>query len=338
MKASVIVLNWNGKHLLGECLDTLLAQSYKDFEIILVDNGSTDDSVTFIQNNYADKVTLIVLKENQGFAGGNNVGIARAKGEYIILLNNDTSVDPHWMEELIRVATQDENIGSCASKIVNYYAHDEFDTLGHLMYADGLNRGRGKFEKDTGQYNLLEEVFFASGCAALFKKKMLDEIGLFDEDFFAYGDDTDIGLRSRLAGWKCMYVPTALVYHKSSASSAPYSPWKIYLVERNRILILFKYFPWRYVLLSPFYTAVRFSYNFLSIFMKRGATHRFIQKSPFWALVFAVIKAYSVSIIMIPGVLLKRYKLRNIKKISTGDFIKLLKKYKLSAQELTLKD
>ena len=88
MKASVIVLNWNGKHLLGECLDTLLAQSYKDFEIILVENGSTDDSVTFIQNNYADKVTLIVLENNQGFAGGNNIGIAKAKGKYIILLNN----------------------------------------------------------------------------------------------------------------------------------------------------------------------------------------------------------------------------------------------------------
>lgn len=338
MKVSVIILNWNGRQLIGECLDSLFQQDYHDFEIIVVDNGSTDQSIDFINNNYSDKVKLIALNENKGFAAGNNVGIADSKGEYILLLNNDTKVDPNWIKELVQAAEEDQTIGSCASKIVNYYQPDEFDTLGHLMYPDGLNRGRGKFEKDQGQYNTQEEVFFASGCAALYRKKMLDEIGLFDEDFFAYGDDTDIGVRTRLAGWKCIYVPTALVYHKSSASSAPYSPWKIYLVERNRILILFKYFPLRYIIFSPFYTAVRFSYNLLSIFVKKGATHKFIQKSPLILLVFAILKAYIVSIVMIPKVVSKRFKLKKIRKISTAKFIMLLKKYKISAKELTLKD
>lgn len=171
MKASVIILNWNGRHLLGECLDSILQQDFHDFEIIVVDNGSTDQSVEFIQENYKDKVRLITLNENKGFAAGNNVGIADSKGEYILLLNNDTKVDPNWIKELVRVADEDKTIGSCASKIVNYYQPDEFDTLGHLMYMDGLNRGRGKFEKDHNQYNTQEEVFFASGCAALYRKK-----------------------------------------------------------------------------------------------------------------------------------------------------------------------
>jgi GT2 family glycosyltransferase len=306
MKASVIILNWNGKHLLDECLESVLSQQYQDYEIIIVDNGSTDNSVNYLNEKYSSKAKIIALNKNKGFAGGCNEGIKVARGDYICLLNNDAIVDKNWLGELISAAELAPDIGMCASKILNYYNREEFDTLGHLIYPDGLNRGRGKFEKDINQYDKMEEAFFPSGAAALYRKDMLNEIGLFDEDFFAYGDDTDIGLRARLAGWKCVYVPSAIAYHKSSASSHPYSPWKIYLVERNRILILFKYFPLRFIILSPFYTAVRFWYNFIGILHKKGASSKFIKEFSFLSLISAIIKAYIVAALLLPKIIIKR--------------------------------
>lgn len=339
MKASIIILNWNGKHLLEECINSILSQKFKDYEIIVVDNGSSDNSVEYLKEKYTSVIKIISLIQNKGFAGGCNEGIKIAKGDYIVLLNNDAIVDEKWLSELINAADSDNKIGMCACKILNYYNRDEFDTLSHLIYPDGLNRGRAKFEKDHHQYDKFEEVFFPSGAAALYRKSMLNEIGFFDEDFFLYGDDTDIGLRGRLAGWKCLYVPTAIAYHKSSASTHPYSPWKIYLVERNRILILFKYFPFRYILISPIYTIIRFWYNFIGIFLKKGSSFKFISKHSTLSLITAIIKAYAIAIILIPKILFKRFThIKKIKKISTTDFINLLKKYKITAKELSLKD
>lgn len=339
MKASIIILNWNGKYLLDECINSVFSQKFKDYEIIVVDNGSSDNSVEYLKEKYSSAINIIPLKQNKGFAGGSNEGIKVAKGNYIVLLNNDTIVDENWLSELINAVDSDEKIGMCACKILNYYNKDEFDTLGHLIYPDGLNRGRAKFEKNYHQYDKFEEVFFPSGAAALYRKSMLDEIGFFDEDFFAYGDDTDIGIRGRLAGWKCLYVPTAIAYHKSSASTHQYSPWKIYLVERNRILILFKYFPFRYILISPFYTLYRFWYNFIGIFIKKGPSFKFLSKHTIFSLITAIIKAYAMAIILIPKILLKRFtQIKKIKKISTAHFIDLLKKYKITAKELSLKD
>ena len=201
------------------------SQSYPNFEVIVVDNGSNDGSVEFLKQYYLPFVKVIANRENLGFSGGNNVGIHAAKGKYILLLNNDTEADDRWIEELIKEAEKDRTVGMCASKIYSFYQRNIIDVAGHLLYRDGLNRGRGRLDEDVGQYDTVEEVFFPSGCAALYRKEMLDEIGLFVETFFAYGDDTDIGLRGRVAGWKCIYVPTAIVYYIFRLTSA-YSPQK----------------------------------------------------------------------------------------------------------------
>jgi len=338
MKVSVIILNWNGKHLLDECLNSVLNQVFEDYEIIVVDNGSTDDSVEYLKIKYGSRINLIALEKNKGFAEGCNEGIKVAKGEYILLLNNDAKADKNWIKELVKAAEKNEKIGMCASKILDYYDEKKIDTLGHLIYPDGLNRGRGKFEIDYGQYDKEEEVFFPSGAAALYRKKMLDEVGFFDKDFFAYGDDTDIGLRARLAGWKCLYVPSAIVYHKSSASTDPYSPWKIYLVERNRIFILFKYFPLSYILISPYYTLIRFWYNLMSIFMKRGAVYQFGKNYSYLSLIKAIVKAYFVATLLLPRTLKKRREISKLKKITNKEFKGMLKKFYLSAKELALKE
>lgn len=177
---SVIIVNWNGRIHLEVCLDSLLKQTYPNFEIILVDNASTDDSVSFVRQKYyhpGHKIQIIQNETNLGFAGGNNRGIRAAKDKYILLLNNDTEVHEKWIEELVNAAEKDSSIGMCASKILSFYNRNIIDVAGHLLYRDGLNRGRGRLEEDHGQYDKMEEALFPSGCAALYRKKMLDKIG-----------------------------------------------------------------------------------------------------------------------------------------------------------------
>ena len=172
---SVVIVNWNGKHLLGECLDSLLAQSVDGVEIILVDNGSQDDSVEYVRENYR-RVRVVCLPNNIGFAGGNNAGIRIATGKYIALLNNDTKADSEWLGNLLAEAeTSPINIGMWASKILSFSNPILIDNVGILLYPDGLGRGKGRLENDSGQFDQKAEALFPSGCAGLYRRDMLDE-------------------------------------------------------------------------------------------------------------------------------------------------------------------
>jgi len=338
-KVSVIVLNYNGRHLLEECLESLLSQTYPAFEIIVVDNGSTDDSLPFLEERYHARITLIKNSTNLGFAEGNNIGIAAAKGEYIALLNNDAVADMHWLEELVSAAQgSDATFSMWASKIMFYDRRDMIDTAGHLIYPDGLNRGRGKHEIDHGQYDTQEEVFFPSGCAALYAKKMIDEIGAFDRDFFAYGDDTDLGIKARLAGWKCFFVPTSVVYHRSSATAGIYTPFKAYLVERNRIWVLIKYFPFWHIMISPWYTGIRLMLNAYAALTGKGAAGKFAEGSSGFHLLKILFRAYIDALKKLPLMIRKRREFRQHIRTTRSDFHVWLRKFKISAAELALKD
>jgi len=181
---SVIILNYNGKDYIEECLDSVLYQTYEPLEIIVVDNASNDSSLEILKEKYSSKIKLIESNANLGFAGGNNLALEDAKGEFIALLNNDAVADRRWIEEFMSAVSRcDGTFGMWASKILFYDDREIIDTAGHLIYPDGLNRGRGKGEKDKGQYDKEEEVFFPSGCAAIYRKEMLDIIGFFDPDF-----------------------------------------------------------------------------------------------------------------------------------------------------------
>ncbi|MBI5115856.1 glycosyltransferase family 2 protein [Candidatus Poribacteria bacterium] len=335
---SVIICNWNGKHLLEECLNSLKAQTLRDFEVIVVDNGSIDGSNALLEEQYADFVRLIKLDKNYGFAGGNNRGIEQAKGKYIALLNNDTSCDKRWLEELVNPMQLYPDVGMCASKLLVYDQPELIDAVGHLIYPDGLNRGRGRFEKDTGQYDKLEEIFFAPGCGSIYSKRMLDEIGLFDEEFFSYGDDTDIGLRARWAGWKCLYVPTAVVYHKISGSAGWYSEFKAFHVERNRVWIAVKYFPILSLLLSVYYTGVRFALQGYGALAGKGASGKFADQASLGRLARVLVRAYWAALGGIPRMWEKRRDMRRLKKVSGKEFAAWLRKYRISARELALKE
>ncbi len=334
---SVIIVNYNGRHLLGECLDSLRAQTFRDFETIVVDNASADGSAEFVKENYPE-VTVLRNEANLGYGGGNNAGIRVSKGKYVVLLNNDTKVDPLWLQRLYEVAEKDTATGMCASKIMNYYQPGVFDNAGLVMYRDGIARGRGRLERDAGQYDSVEEVFFPSGCAALYSKAMLDEIGLFDEDFFLYLDDVDIGLRGRLAGWKCVYVPGAVVYHKYSATTEPYSPLKASLVERNRLWVVIKYFPLWMILTSPFHTFVRYVLQGYGVLSGRGAGSRMVRSHSVSGSIKVLFKAYLSALKGFGTIRGKRREMKKLKRVGDREMADWFRRFGIGAKEVALKE
>jgi len=335
---SVIIPNWNGKHFLTECIDSLKEQTFRDFETILVDNGSTDGSAEFAEKRYGEFIRVLRNKENLGFAGGNNIGIQAARGEYIVLLNNDTWADPHWLEELVKATQIDSLIGMWGSKIRSYFQRNKIEGIGELIYWDGLCRAQGQFEQDDGQYEVMQEILFPPGCGAMYRKSVLDEIGLFDEDFFAYGDDTEIGIRARLAGWKCLYVPRAIIYHKNSGTGGQHSPFKAYYVERNRFWITLKYFPLPLLLFTPFFTIWRFAFQAYGALSHRGAAGKFTQMHSPWHLIGILFKAYGSGFRGLPKMWEKRRRLSRLRKVSFREIFSWFKRFGISAREISLRD
>jgi len=335
---SVIVVNWNGKAYLEECLNSLRHQTFSDFEVIVVDNGSTDGSFEYLQSHSPEFGRLLRNAENVGFARGNNQGIRVAKGKYIALLNNDARADSHWLEELVRAAEENGRVGMLASKIYLHGSSKIIDNVGHLIYRDGLNRGRGRLEVDRGQFDKKEEVLFPSGCAALYRREMLEEIGLFDEDFFAYGDDTDIGLKGRLAGWKCLYVPEAIVHHRYSQSSGSYSPLKAFYVERNRVWVAVKYFPLSLLMKSPFYTFWRFFLQGYGALTGQGAAGRFSQQYSRLQLLIILVKAYVSAARGLTKMWKKRKEMKKLTRVSREEILSWLNRFGISAREISLKE
>jgi len=225
-----------------------------------------------------------------------------------------------------------------ASKIYLQGGWKIIDNVGHLIYRDGLNRGRGRLEEDHGQFDKMEEVLFPSGCAALYRREMLEEIGLFDEDFFAYGDDTDIGLKGRLAGWKCFYIPQAIVYHRYSQSSNPYSPLKAFYVERNRVWIAVKYFPLSLLLKSPFYTLWRFFLQGYGALTGRGAAGKFSQAYSRFFLMKILVQAYFSAVQGLPRMWKKRKEMRKLTRVNQEEILSWFHRFSISAREISLKE
>jgi GT2 family glycosyltransferase len=240
-KVTVIVVNWNGRHHLEECLSSLSRQTFKTYEIIFVDNGSTDGSVNIVERNFPH-VRVVRLERNEGFCRGNNIGLQNASGEYIALLNNDTRVEPQWLKELVREMSNDPELGICASCMIRYFQPDLIDSAG-----DGYDNCGVGFKVGNGnqvlEYRKKRYTFGACAGAALYRRSMIDNIGFFDEDFFAVGEDIDLSFRALLAGYKCLYVPKAIVYHKINQTIGPGSDFLLYQSRRNVEYTYFKNMP-----------------------------------------------------------------------------------------------
>ena len=253
MKTTIIIPNYNGLSFMEPCFEALEAQTMKDFKILVVDNGSTDGSVEWLKER---EIPSIFLPENTGFSGAVNVGIRAADTPYVILLNNDTKVAPHYVEALERAMDRSEKIFSVSSKMIQMYHPDLMDDAGDMYSILGWAYQRG-VGRSVNLYQKSCRVFSACAGAAIYRRAVFDEIGLFDELHFAYLEDIDVGWRAKLYGYDNVYCPDAAVYHVGSGTSGSrYNSFKVRLAARNCIYLNYKNMPgWQILLNAPFLLA-----------------------------------------------------------------------------------
>jgi GT2 family glycosyltransferase len=241
-KVTIVIPNWNTQRWLPGCLNGLRAQTYHDFQVVLVDNGSTDDSLTLVKNQYPE-VEILAFNENRGFAAAVNAGIKHSASDYVVLLNVDTLPQPTWLNSLVEVIEQSSSdVGGLASKMLSLDNPDLIDDAGNTLSWYGTACKRG-LRQPAATYTQLEEVFSISGGASLYRRTFLENVGYFDEGFVSYLEDVDLGLRGRLLGYRYLYVPTAEVLHQWSGSRIP-RPRYVFLCTRNRLALLIKNIPW----------------------------------------------------------------------------------------------
>jgi len=333
-RVSIIIVNWNGLEHLPTCLESLSAQTFRDFEVVLVDNGSSDGSADFLRSCYP-WVNLVELSHNTGFATGNNIGLQHASGEYIVTLNNDTEADPGWLAAIVRVADEYPQAGMVGSRICSFDDPDIIDSIGHGVCRDGMSRGRFRLcrysELRMGE---VEEILFPSACVALYRRAMLDETGFFDDEFFAYAEDTDLGLRGRLAGWKALLATDAVVRHKYSGTGGVFSPFKLYLVERNHYWVALKTFPLSMLLLVPFFTLVRYLVQAKIVIFAQGSGLEFRESGSSLTLARAIVTGSLKALRGTFPMLCKRKKIMTGRKVSAAEMSLLLKKFRLGFHEL----
>lgn len=270
-KIFVVVPNWNGKDELKACLDSLQAQT-QSAQILVVENGSTDGSLEYIQENF-NIVQLVINKTNLGFAGGVNSGIREAiasGADYIALFNNDAVADKDWLKHLLESLEQNPEVGIATCKLLSA-DKKQIDSTGDQYTTWGLPYPRGRGEITSNKYDSATDIFGASGGASLYRTKMFKEIGLFDEDFFAYFEDVDLSFRAQLAGWKVLYVPEAIVYHKIGATSGKIKGFTTYQTFKNYPLLFWKNVPFPLMFkMLPRFTLVYVSIYISSLLKGRG--------------------------------------------------------------------
>jgi GT2 family glycosyltransferase len=308
-------------------LEAVYEQTYKNFEVYFVDNGSIDDSVKFVEKNFPE-IKVIRLKENNGFAKGNNVGIREAfnnkKIEYIVCLNNDTKVDVNWLAELVNSADKSKQVGMVASKA--FFPDGKIQSAGIYIQSNdfqssgGISRG---FDEKANKFNQEELIFAPSGCSALYKRKALEEAGLFDEDFFAYSEDQDLGMRIQLMGWKCLYNPKSqLIHYHSKTSGGVGSPFKAFYTKRNGLIQAFKNYSlgdaFRYILKD-----LKFYLSCIKKDNQNKSVSNLRKKVGLKGTLLIILKIYGSFLLNLPKTLIKRYKIQKSKKINKKEYKKL---------------
>jgi GT2 family glycosyltransferase len=332
---AVVIVNWNRKNLLRSCLQSLTTQTLKPFQIILVDNGSTDGSVEMALAEFpAAPLEVVRNQENRGFCAANNQGIALARTPWVALLNNDAEADPDWLQQLVEAGNA-TGAAMVASKILVHADPSRIDKVGHLIYPDGQNRGRGTGQTDHGQFDRQEEVLWPDGCAALYRRAILEEIGGFDEDFFAYADDAELGMRARRAGYTAVYSPGARVRHHRGTTLGVLSARRIELIERNRILLVVKHFPWSLWWLNGMFYLARLIAGGVAAARGRGETARAPGFRNKLRLATALISGALQAIPLIPKMLRKRWQFRKQCRLKNREVLRLIWRHRISLKEIS---
>jgi GT2 family glycosyltransferase len=345
--AATVVIPTLGAGALREALVSLAASDTDfDFEVVVVDNGSPPGAVPEAVPGLTPRV--IRFAENRGWGAAINAGFAAARGEVLLVLNDDATVHPQWLAEMVDAATPagpqrggggaviGRGVGMVASLVLNASAREQVDNTGHLLAPDGLNRGRHRLLRRADLPAGLTTALLPSGCAALYRREPLAELGGFDERFFAYGDDCELGLRLRLAGWGCAFAPRALVWHGYSATTGAYSPAKAYLVERNRLFVLAKYFPAQVWGAGVAFDLRRYALSAQGAATGQGLAARARESYGVMPLVEAIALAHADAVRAAPGLWAERRRLDPL--VDRSLVPALLKEYPLTAEAAALSD
>ncbi len=252
-KVTVIIPNYNGDAYIEDCLQSLKDQTFRDFDVLIVDNASQDSSADYIEQHYPG-ISLIRLDQNYGFSRAVNEGIKRTKTPYLILLNNATKCDPDFIGALVREIEKDEKVFSVASKMIQMYAPEKIDGAGDLYCALGWAFARGK-DRSRKHYEKSGKVFSACAGAAIYRRDLFEQIGYFDEFHFTYLEDVDVGYRARIMGYENRYTPEAVVYHAGSgATGSRYNSFKVRIAARNSWYVIYKNMPALQIVINlPFF-------------------------------------------------------------------------------------
>jgi GT2 family glycosyltransferase len=335
IETAVIIANWNGKKYLKDCFDSLRKQSYKDFKTILVDNGSEDGSVVFLQENYPE-IEILELSKNTGFCFAYNKGIAMAfenyNAKYIIVLNNDTKLHEKFIEDMILCGKKDPEIGSVQPKVTNFFEQDKIDCAGIEIAKDGTahNRGHGQGEN---KFNQAEEIFGANGTASLFTREALEKTKLsreeyFDNSHFVFYEDVDLAWRLRLAGFKSYYCPQAKVFHVHSGTAGKASLLKAFYLHRNYFLTVFKNYPSGIMLKTLSWRILSYIKLVFGVFRGGKKASEYAQGVGKSRVGLVILKAWASVICALPGIIAKRRFVQRHKKVNNKEIRLWLNRYR----------
>ena len=302
---NVIIPNLDGEKLLPICLESLRRQTFQHFDITVVDNGSRDGSLNLLRERYTE-ARIIPLDRNYGFAAAVNRGIEVTNDEFISLLNNDIELDQKWLEELHRALVEHPEVGACGPKVLRYWERERINVLGIRLNSNGEVEIIGAGEIDQGQFEEERYVFGVNAGASLCRRKMFEEIGLFDETFFASFEDVDLNFRAQLAGYKALYVPKAIAYHMVGETIKRRKYLPTYLNNRNKILFLWKNMPDE--MIKKYFW--RIFWNKSSLFIKRVLFNFYKLRTYYF------LKGTFAAIIRLPRILRERERIKAIKKVS----------------------
>ncbi len=313
--------------VLVDCLHSIEIQTFDQFEVIVIDNsGARLASCT------SARVRVVSNDRNVGFGAAINQAFHVSEAPYLATLNDDAVADPRWLEKLVTAAEARPRAGMFASEVRLDATH--LDSAGMLIAADGSSKQRGHLESPA-KFAGTKDALLPSGSAALYRRKMLDEIGLFDESFFLYCEDTDLGLRARRAGWECAYVPGAIVEHRYSHSAGRASPLKAYYVERNRLYTAIKNLPLSMLAAAPFASLARYFWHLMSLFEGKGKTAEFRAAGYSAALLpFLVVRAHAAALFRLPRLLRERRRIRRTARLSAREFRSLLTENAISIRQV----
>lgn len=311
-----------------ECVESLGRQTRRDFEVIVIDNSGKS-----LARRSAGGARIIESATNVGFGAAINRGIEASSTPYIAVLNDDAVAHPEWLDALVCALESRPDAGMCASQ-VRLFGEQRLDSAGMLISGDGIGKQRGQ-GRPPEDFPVAEETLFPSGSAALYRRAMLQQTGAFDESFFLYCEDTDLGLRARWAGWKCLYVPRAIVDHHYSHSAGRVSPLKAYYVERNRLFVVAKNFPGRMLLAAPFVALARYGWHLRYLLRGHGSAARFrAEGNGGLRLAWCVLRAHAALLFHVSRLWRQRRDIRANARITPRIFCRLMRSHSISARRV----